>query len=309
MFHDYVVVTCCQGSSVPIYQWGGAKNQISAIRRVFLSVVRSGNPFLIHLSIILIYINSQNTACTFSIRCHSSRYFIVVLVFDILMSVHHNIITNYSQQDATFLEFIYFYFTCFKRFHRPPSGVMCSWWWAEETPETYRASVKINKFKKRCILLALICNVIGNPLLITTNYSIVKKEYIFSLRFMYLWRSLLVALVRLDFHNCFRMFLTTAKPLLLYRIACGYFQRVTSVFFCTYLPPRPCFGLKSWLLLVEWNAVVCVLTIRQAILSTAESFIVKHFGEPKGPAACIFCRNNDKIIYRPINFVTWASFL
>jgi hypothetical protein len=26
--------------------------------------------------------------------------------FDIHMSVHHNIITNYSQQDATFLEFI-----------------------------------------------------------------------------------------------------------------------------------------------------------------------------------------------------------
>jgi hypothetical protein len=28
--------------------------------------------------------------------------------FDICMSVHCNIITNYSQQDATFLEFIYF---------------------------------------------------------------------------------------------------------------------------------------------------------------------------------------------------------
>jgi len=30
-------------------------------------------------------------------------------MFDIHMSVHRNIIANYSQQDATFLEFIYFY--------------------------------------------------------------------------------------------------------------------------------------------------------------------------------------------------------
>ena len=26
--------------------------------------------------------------------------------------------------------------------------VMCSWWWAEEPPETYRASVEINKSRK-----------------------------------------------------------------------------------------------------------------------------------------------------------------
>ena len=40
------------------------------------------------------------------------------------MSVHRNIITNYSQQDATFLEFIYFYrrSTRFRRFLRPSSG-------------------------------------------------------------------------------------------------------------------------------------------------------------------------------------------
>ena len=40
------------------------------------------------------------------------------------MSVHRNIITNYSQQDATFLKFIYFYrrSTCFRRFLRPSSG-------------------------------------------------------------------------------------------------------------------------------------------------------------------------------------------
>jgi len=43
---------------------------------------------------------------------------------DIHMSVHRNIIPNYSQQDARFLKFIYFYrrFTCFGRFLRPSSG-------------------------------------------------------------------------------------------------------------------------------------------------------------------------------------------
>jgi hypothetical protein len=35
---------------------------------------------------------------------------------------------------------------------------MCSWWWAEEPPEIFRASAEISKFKKRCILLAVICN-------------------------------------------------------------------------------------------------------------------------------------------------------
>ena len=38
--------------------------------------------------------------------------------------------------------------------------VMCSWWWAGEPPETCRASVKLNKFKKRWILLAVIWNYI-----------------------------------------------------------------------------------------------------------------------------------------------------
>jgi hypothetical protein len=35
---------------------------------------------------------------------------------DIHMSVHRNIIANYSQQDATFLEFIYFYIFIFLHF-------------------------------------------------------------------------------------------------------------------------------------------------------------------------------------------------
>jgi hypothetical protein len=49
---------------------------------------------------------------------------IFVSIFYIHMSVHHNIITNYSQQDATFLEFIYYYrrSTCFRRFLRTSSG-------------------------------------------------------------------------------------------------------------------------------------------------------------------------------------------
>jgi hypothetical protein len=48
----------------------------------------------------------------------------VVNVFDIYMYVHRNIIPNYSQQDATILEFIYFYrcSTCFRRFLHPSSG-------------------------------------------------------------------------------------------------------------------------------------------------------------------------------------------
>jgi hypothetical protein len=43
---------------------------------------------------------------------------------DIHMTVHRDIIPNYSQQDATFLEFVYFCrrSTCFKRFYRPSSG-------------------------------------------------------------------------------------------------------------------------------------------------------------------------------------------
>lgn len=135
-----------------------------------------------------------------------------------------------------------------------------------------------------------------------------KERILFFLfKFMYLWWSLHMKLVRLDFHNCFRMFLTTVSLSFFYRTACGYFQRVTSVFFCIYLPHTP---VSAWSPGFCWlnEMPVCVFPIRQAILSTAESFIAKHIGEPKGPAACIFCRNNDKIIYRPINFVTWASF-
>jgi hypothetical protein len=44
--------------------------------------------------------------------------------FDVHMSVNRNIITNYSQQDAVFIVFIYFYkrCTCFRRILRPSSG-------------------------------------------------------------------------------------------------------------------------------------------------------------------------------------------
>jgi len=35
--------------------------------------------------------------------------FLTHAAFDIHLSVHRNVITNYSQQDATFLEFIYFF--------------------------------------------------------------------------------------------------------------------------------------------------------------------------------------------------------
>jgi len=81
-----------------------------------------------------------------------------------------NTVTNYGQQDATFLEFIYFYrrCTCFRLFLHPSSGahnctysfrycqLMYSWWWAEEPPETCRASVKINKIQETLHLVG--CN-------------------------------------------------------------------------------------------------------------------------------------------------------
>jgi len=48
-------------------------------------------------------------------------------LFDIHMSVHRNVITNYSQQDPTFLEFIYFYrrSTCYC--HRQDEGIWFRW--------------------------------------------------------------------------------------------------------------------------------------------------------------------------------------
>jgi hypothetical protein len=47
-----------------------------------------------------------------------------LLLFDVHMFVHRNVITNYSQPEAKFLEFIYFYrrSTCFRRFLHPSSG-------------------------------------------------------------------------------------------------------------------------------------------------------------------------------------------
>jgi hypothetical protein len=47
-----------------------------------------------------------------------------LLLFDVHLFVHRNVITNYSQRDAKFLEFIYFCrrSTCFRRFLHPSSG-------------------------------------------------------------------------------------------------------------------------------------------------------------------------------------------
>ena len=45
--------------------------------------------------------------------------------FDIHMSVHRNLITNYSQQDATFLEFIFFLQTLYV-FHAVPPPIIRS---------------------------------------------------------------------------------------------------------------------------------------------------------------------------------------
>ena len=69
-------------------------------------------PYIVQFTDKLVYLENKSYLCN------------NLLIFDIHMSVHCNIITNYNQQDATFLEFIYFYrrSTCFRRFLRPSSG-------------------------------------------------------------------------------------------------------------------------------------------------------------------------------------------
>jgi hypothetical protein len=53
---------------------------------------------------------------------------------------------------------------------------LCSWWWVEEPPETCRAFVKINKFKKSCILLAVIWNYITMHGHMNTKFHSVVNE-------------------------------------------------------------------------------------------------------------------------------------
>jgi len=85
------------------------------------------------------FVNRRNLPHTRQVKAHSSHmtrywnrsyklliatYKEVTNKFNIHMPVHRNIFTNYSQQDATFLEFIYLYrrSTCFRRFLRPSLG-------------------------------------------------------------------------------------------------------------------------------------------------------------------------------------------
>ena len=49
------------------------------------------------------------TLCGAVVDVHYEKCTNPINTFDIHVSVYRNIITNYSQQDATFLEFIYFY--------------------------------------------------------------------------------------------------------------------------------------------------------------------------------------------------------
>ena len=93
--------------------------------------------------------------------------------FDIHMSVHHDINPNYNQQDATFLDLfistdalhvsgsssahhqehltvhtasvIDNQYCCWLTIPEAVCTVVCSWWWAQEPPETCRVSVEINK--------------------------------------------------------------------------------------------------------------------------------------------------------------------
>jgi hypothetical protein len=96
--------------------------------------------------------------------------------FDIHMSVHRNIITNYSQQDATFLEFIYFYrcSTCFRRFLRP-----------------YREHITVHTVSG--ILL----------LLIPTWYTIFYKLH--EIKFLYMFRASSTHPHEVNDVNCIRM--------------------------------------------------------------------------------------------------------
>jgi hypothetical protein len=79
--------------------------------------------------------------------------------------------------------------------------VMCSWWWAEEPPETYRASVKINKFKKHCILLGVICNYItmhGH----TNMKNNKNREFVLYIVFLYNWTTTIVVGVERETSVC-----------------------------------------------------------------------------------------------------------
>ena len=113
---------------------------------------------------------------------------------DIHMSVHRNIITNYSQQDATFIEFIYFYrrSTYFRRFLRPSSGahnckhsfkycqpILLLAATVEEMEGSSISSTVASKFKKSCILLAVICNYITMHGHINIRFvSVVNEQHV-----------------------------------------------------------------------------------------------------------------------------------
>ena len=66
--------------------------------------------------------------------------------------------------------------------------VMCSWWWAEEPPETCRASVEINKSNKRCILLVVIWNPASKLIVLKAVYASVPLRLI-GLSFPTWWFS------------------------------------------------------------------------------------------------------------------------
>jgi len=71
---------------------------------------------------------NRDFKCTYlSMKANTSRASFTMPAMQLLIYflIYTAPIANYSQQDATFFEFIYFYrrSTCFRRFLRPSSGV------------------------------------------------------------------------------------------------------------------------------------------------------------------------------------------
>jgi hypothetical protein len=118
-----------------------------------------------------------------------------VVIYVCFASIDLYLITNYNQQDVTFLEFIYFYrrSTYFRRFLRPSSEahnckhsfkycqpILLLAATVEEMELHSISSTVASKFKKCCILLAVICNYITMHGHMNIRFaSVVNKQHVY----------------------------------------------------------------------------------------------------------------------------------